>query len=456
MNTQSKIILVLFSILIGFVLLFGVFIFYSISQYAYEDFNERLQIRAVTAAKIELDYHQDRSYLKNFKEEYLQKLSEEKDYIFKLDTIKTLNSITSKLNVSESFLKETISQKVSYFNKDGKLFFAGILYNSKGSDYLVIVSAQNYYTLHHNTYLKQLLIGASLLAVFIISFVAYWFSAKISRPLNEITKRVSQIGTDNLNLRIRETTNSLEINTLAVAFNSMLDRLETAFETQNNFVSNASHELKTPLTSIICESELALYKERTKEEYKSAIENILSEAEELNGKLKALLFLAQTGFSSKNTNLDVINIDELIFDAKSTLTKIFPNNKIKIDFLNFPENPEQMQIKGNYQLLLLSISNIISNGIKYSNNQEVNVFVKFDDKNVEIEIVDKGIGIPESDMPFVFDTFYRASNTSDFEGYGIGLALSKNIIKIHKGDLFLTNQKPTGIKAHIRIPLDLS
>jgi len=84
MNSQSKIILILVGLLLGFILLFGVFIFYSISQYAYDDFHERLRIRAVTTAKIQLDYHEDSNYLKNFKEEYLIKLTNEKDFIFEL------------------------------------------------------------------------------------------------------------------------------------------------------------------------------------------------------------------------------------------------------------------------------------------------------------------------------------------------------------------------------------
>lgn len=453
MNSQSKIILILVGLLLGFILLFGVFIFYSISQYAYDDFHERLRIRAVTTAKIQLDYHEDSNYLKNFKEEYLIKLTNEKDNIFEINEEFSPEKVSQKLGVEKSFINEILRSKESSYSKD-KEFFSGLTYASKGKNYLVIVSAENYYNTHHQAYLKQLLIGASFFAVLIILLVGYWFSAKFTRPLSEISKRVNQIGTENLHLRIDKITQNKELGSLALAFNRMLDRLETSFEAQNNFVSNASHELKTPLTSIICEADLALSKDRTSPEYRESMLNIMSEAEKLDSKIKALLFLAQTGFSSKKVILSDVRIDELLIEAKSTISKIFPENHLLIKFETFPDNPDHMVIKANEQLLLLAITNIIGNGIKYSDNQEVVVELSQVANEIEIKISDSGIGIPPDDFPYIYDPFFRASNTTEYQGYGIGLPLARNIVRIHNGDLQVVPNTPKGVIVKIRIPLN--
>jgi signal transduction histidine kinase len=380
-------------------------------------------------------------------------LTNEKDYIFELNPGFSIENTANKLNVEKSFINNILNTKESYYNK-GTEFFSGLLYSSKGKDYIVIVSAENYYNTHHQAYLKQLLIGASLIAVLIIFLVGYWFSAKFTQPLSKISQRVNQIGTENLHLRIDNFTENKELNILAMAFNKMLDRLETSFEAQNNFVSNASHELKTPLTSIICEADLALSKDRESEEYRESMLNIMSEAEKLDSKIKALLFLAQTGFSSKKIKLEKVRIDELLMEAKATIADIFPGNHLKIKYESFPENPDNMIVMANQQLLLLAITNIIGNGIKYSDNQEVTLELSLIANEIEIKVCDTGIGIPNEDLPYIFDPFYRASNTSEYQGYGIGLPLARNIVRIHNGDLQVLQNEPMGVIVKIRIPLD--
>ena len=126
MKTQNKIIILLSSILLSFILVFGGFIYYTFTQYSYQDFHERLHIRAVTTAKIQLEHHREGSYLKSFKAEYLEKLTNEKDYVFALDTLKDLTALSTKLDVSRTFLNDAFRLKESYFNKNG-VFFTAII-----------------------------------------------------------------------------------------------------------------------------------------------------------------------------------------------------------------------------------------------------------------------------------------------------------------------------------------
>lgn len=452
MKTQNKIILLLSSILLSFILVFGGFIYYTFTQYSYQDFHERLHIRAVTTAKIQLEYHREGSYLKSFKADYLEKLANEKDYIFALDTLKDFSALSKRLDVSSTFLNDAVKLKESYFNKNG-VFFTGISYTVEGKNYLVIVSAENYYNTHHVVFLRQLLFGAFIISLLLIFFVSYWFSLKITKPLKEIMGDINKIGTDNLYLRLEGNNQNHELGSLILTFNQMLDRLETSFEAQNNFVSNASHELRTPLTTIIAEADLSLSRKRDTKHYEDSLKVILTEAEKLNTKTQALLFLAQTGFKGKELHFETVRIDELLLECKQTIDKIHPNNHLALNFSSLPENPENLLITANPQLLLLAISNIISNGIKYSNNQPVTVKVESINEAIKLTVSDMGIGIPNKELPYIYDPFFRASNTSNFEGYGIGLPLARNIIRIHKGELHVFSNIPAGVIVEIRIPL---
>lgn len=233
----------------------------------------------------------------------------------------------------------------------------------------------------------------------------------------------------------------------------MLDRLETSFETQNNFISNASHELSTPLTTIIGEADVTLVKERTTAEYIDALTVIQKEAERLEKITKSLLFLAQTGLTGKVQKFEKVRADQLLWDVKSTIDKINPKNKVQLNLSLMPDNPEQLKIQGNEQLLHLAISNLINNACKYSNNQTVIVSIGTAGDKVIIVIKDLGIGIPENELKYIYDPFFRASNTREYEGYGIGLPLTRNIVRLHKGELIVNSKINEGTTVQISFPI---
>ena len=232
----------------------------------------------------------------------------------------------------------------------------------------------------------------------------------------------------------------------------MLNRIEASFEIQNNFISNASHELRTPLTAIIGEADVSLSKTRKPEEYIDTMKIILEEAEKLDRKTKALLFLAQTGFNGKIVEFTTIRIDQLLWDVKETIQRINANSSIYLDISLMPDDPMKLKIKGNDQLLHLAFSNIINNACKYSNYKQVRVSIGVSNTSVIVVISDQGIGIPEKELSHIYDTFYRASNTKSYEGYGIGLPLTRNIIRMHKGDITVLSQEHNGTTVEVKIP----
>lgn len=452
MRIRTRIIVILVSVFVGLILAFSFFIYFFISRYSFNDFFKRLEIRCYTTAKIEFEKESESKMIKSFKGDYLEPLLDEKHYIIEIKSIQELKNQAKAKELNEEFITEIYQNDVASYRK-GSLFYSGIKYSTGSRSYIVITSAVNYYYSHHMDYLRKLLFSAILIATVLVVIVSWWVSKRLIDPVKAIATKMNSIGTDNLYVRLENNNSDDELGDLNRTFNSLLDRLETSFETQKNFISNASHELNTPLTSIIGEADVALARERSAEEYKEAISNILEEAEKLDKKTKALLYLAQTGYSNKQLNFDKVRMDQLLFDVRETILRIIPESRIHIDLSLLPESPEKLKVRGNEHLLHLAFSNLLINACKYSNNKDVNVSLGVSQTHIVVLIKDQGIGIPVNELPFIYDPFFRASNTGNFEGYGIGLPLTRNIIKIHGGELLVSSEKEKGTWVEVRLPL---
>lgn len=435
------------------VFLFGGAIYYFSYNYSYTDFYKRLETRATISAKYNFDKDSiDAESYRRIRQEHLEKLTEEREYLYQIKNEDDLVQIAKKMALPSGFLLDIYKYKKSTLQINDT-FFTGINYKANQKEYIIIVSAKNYYATHHLLFIRNIIIGAIILVALITVSLSFFFSKHIFDPIKNITDKVKQISTDNIHLRIEERDNDNEISQLISTFNDLLNRLETAFETQKNFVSNASHEFGTPLTSIMGEAEVMLMKERTPEEYQQSLKSILGQAERLNQITQTLLYLAQTGYTDKKVAFEILRTDELLWQTKEMVDKLNPKNNIVIDFSLLPENPLKLKVMGNKQLLYLAFTNILMNACKYSNNKPVQVSIASSENQVILLVKDQGIGIPESEIQFIYDPFFRASNTRHFEGYGIGLPLTRNIIKIHSGQLLVTSVVNQGTTVQIKLPL---
>lgn len=452
MKTYSKAVLIIASIFVVYTLIFTGYIYYSFSNFAFEDFYKRLEVRAGTIATMQLGEPDESLKVKETYTSFLENLPRQKYYIFPVKNGEVIGDLPKAF--PKKIVQNTLKYNTFNYNK-GDVFYSGLIYSDAvQKEYLVVVSAENYFYSHHIIYLRNLLITSLLFSLFLIFIITHFVLRTLVRPVRLIITEVNKIGSENLHMRLQvsESKEKDPISELKHTFNDMLNRIETSFETQKNFISNASHELNTPLTSIIGEADLILSKQRTIPEYEKALSNILEEAEKLEEKTKAMLFLARTGYTGNTQRFDKVRVDEILMDVQKNLLKVNKNLNIKMDFSLLPENPEKLKIKGNGQLLHLAISNIISNACKYSDNDEVFLALGSTARSVVIIIKDNGIGIPESDMPYIFDPYFRASNTFNYEGYGIGLPLSRNIIKMHKGELYVKSVEEKGTTVQIILP----
>lgn len=453
MKIQTKITWLFTAITASILLFLSGFVYFFASRNAFEDFYKRLEIRAIIAAKAKLG--QDRTHVNAYNEirrEHLEKLPSEKEYFFTVNEKAGKPDSAYISNVPASFFRRVMVEKEA-MHRAKNLFYLGILYEQPGSNHIVVVSAVNEFSREYLGSLKNVMVVGFLVSVLVMLTVGILFSRQILKPVRNITHRVKDISSNNLHLRLPEPAGRDEISELSYTFNNMLDRLETSFESQNNFVSNASHELSTPLTAIIGEAELALSKKRNEEAYTQSLRVVLNEAERLRHITTSLLSLAQTGFDGKKQQWEVLRADELVWAVKQSVDNINPGNHVYFDTTHLPEEERKLTIRGNMQMLILALSNVVLNACKYSDNKPVTIGVASTDERVLIIVRDMGIGIPENELPYIFDPFFRASNVGAYKGYGIGLPLSRNILRMHEGDIIVKSRAGEGCIIHISLPV---
>ena len=451
MKSQSKNILLLLIPFLIVIFLFSIFIYNSVSNYSEDYLFKLLEARAFKVAKEQLDKENGQITSSVYDLSISKKLPHEKDFFIPIKNNNDFINESKKIGIPVSFFKSVVRKGNAKF-VDKRFLYKGIRYESNDESFIVITAAENYFEMNQAENLIQTLLFAIGAAFLLLLYIAFYYSKNIFKPITIITEKVKEISSENLYLRLNDNNSNDELNELARTFNQMLDRIETSFETQNNFISNASHELRTPLTAIIGEADVTLSKPRKEEDYVESLKIILQEADKLDNKTKALLFLAQTGFNGKVQKFEKLRIDELLWDVKENLENLNPKNKIFINMELLPENPAKLKVNGNKQLLHLALSNIISNGCKYSNFNIVTISIGSSDDFIYIVIKDNGIGIPKNELKYIYDPFFRASNTKKYEGYGIGLPLSRNIIRMHDGKLLVNSIENEGTTVQITLP----
>ncbi len=455
MKIQTK-TTIIFTVLTGvFFLLLGTVEYFFLDNFTHNDFYKRLELRAKISAKFR--FEKDDVSTEAFREiekKYLEKLPDEQAFIYQLNRIPGQYTPSPDNEINRSFLDEIVKAGGGTIFRENKLrLYAGILYKDETGYFIVIKSATNEYGIEVLKELRYVMILTLIGSVIVIYLTGRYFAKRSFGPFRTINNKVNQINENNLHLRLDEIKGTDEIAELTRTFNKMIDRIEMAFETQNNFISNASHELRTPLTAIVGEADYALQKERPADDYKRSIEQVQSQAARLQHLINGLLDLAQTGFDGKKMTWEKLRLDQLICDVKENADDIFPGNRIIVSMLQLPPDEESMTITGSYNLLKVAVSNIVLNACKYSNNQQVDLQLSFKLQQALISVTDTGIGIPPGDLQQIYVPFFRASNTQGYEGHGIGMPLSANIIRLHRGHIEVDSEVNAGTTVRIFLPM---
>lgn len=278
-------------------------------------------------------------------------------------------------------------------------------------------------------------------------------SRRLLLPVKKMTETVKSISVRDLDTRLDVRGSKDELKDLAKTFNDMLDRLQRSYELQNQFVSDASHELRTPIAVIQGYANLLdRWGKEDKNVLDESITAIKSEAESMKRLVEQLLFLARSDKQTQKVEMANFKINELIDEVVKETKLIDAKHQI----LN--QYNEALTINGDKNLLKEALRIFIDNSIKYTEEGgviKINSYHR--NRNLVLEIEDTGSGISKEDLPHIFDRFYRAdkSRTKVTGGTGLGLSIAKWIVLRHKGTIEVQSKLGWGTKISILLPLKI-
>lgn len=307
------------------------------------------------------------------------------------------DSLPTTRRALQPYLNETAIQalyrgEVVRFRTD-KQVGAALYYPDNEGNFIVLVLSNNRYGAEIQQHIGWLLVGLLSVSAVLIYFVGRWYAVR------------------------------------------MVDRIDAAYRSEKSFISNASHELNNPLTAIQGECEISLLKERTPAEYQEALRRIASETKRIIQLMKHLLFLSHGDREILKSAVEPVFLAEFLMQWATGRVSFSPDNFAFV-------------VQANPNLLKIAIGNILSNACKYSADKPVEMRLRSN----RLEIIDTGIGIPAEEVERIFQPFYRASNTREYSGHGIGLSLSVRILQTYGARVTVHSVVGEGTTVGIEFP----
>ena len=323
-----------------------------------------------------------------------------------------------------------------------------------GKPYTVQVATPMDETLEALEWFPMILLFAAPLLLLAASAGGYWLSTRALAPVDEISLAAQRISIENLSDRLQVTQTGDQLQRLSQTLNAMLSRLEGSVRRITQFTADASHELRAPVSLIRTTAEVAVQRDRTAEEYREALDEILEEAERTSQVVDSLMMLARAD-SGKET-LECLPIDGrvVIRGAAEQGEKLARSHGLRFS-ATVPDAP--MPIQADTHALRRALLILMDNAVKYTpEGGSVEITVATANGFMVVSVSDTGIGIANPDLAHIFDRFWRADRARSREqgGTGLGLSIAKWIVEMHGGSIGIESELGKGSDFHLRVPLD--
>ncbi len=293
--------------------------------------------------------------------------------------------------------------------------------------------------------------SALLLTVLLGAGSGLFLASRALIPIHAITRIARQIGERDLTQRITLNRVDDELGQLALTFNTMLDRIERAFQHQQRFTADAAHELRTPLSIMHIGVEVILSQERTPAEYRAALDSIQEEVRRLTALTVGLLTLARADSHRLTLHRDLVDFSMLIRTVIDQIAPIAEHKNIDIQRDILPE----VRLEADEERMIQLALNLIENAVKYTpEGGLITVTLTQTSGQVRLTVADTGTGIPPEHLPHIFDRFYRMdrSRSRDNGGFGLGLAIAQHIVQLHGGEITVVSQVGVGTQFGVTLP----
>lgn len=302
------------------------------------------------------------------------------------------------------------------------------------------------------TRLLLLLGGAALL---VAPLGGYWLAGRATRPIAQIIDTTNRLHPDSLEERLPLRGTRDELDRLSATINGFLDRIARYLEQNREFTANAAHELRSPLAAIQSSLDVALNSDRTLEEYKELLTDLLGECEGLRVLVNQLLLLAESDAGSTRSAKEIVDFDQIVSKACDMFLGVAEMAGIELTL----ERIEPVQVAGEAGRLRQVVNNLVDNAIKYTRRGgrvAVELFPNASDQTVRLVVRDTGVGISDADLPHVFDRFFRGDKARPRSGLargtGLGLPICRSIVEAHQGTITLSSEVNRGTTASVILP----
>ena len=286
----------------------------------------------------------------------------------------------------------------------------------------------------------------------IIFGIAFLLSAILIRPFNRVADAIHDLK-EGFADEIEPVPDYLETEHIIDAYSQVVSRMKVLDDSRQEFVSNVSHELKTPLTSMkVLADSLLMQKDAPVELYQEFMEDIANEIDRENTIINDLLSLVKMDKTAADLNISNVNINEQLELILKRLTPIANKQNVELIF----ESMRQVDAEIDEVKLTLAFSNLVENAIKYNKEKGwVRITLDADHQFFTVEVADSGIGIPEESIEQIYERFYRVdkSHSREIGGTGLGLAITRNAILMHRGSIKATSVEGEGTTFTVKIPL---
>jgi signal transduction histidine kinase len=293
---------------------------------------------------------------------------------------------------------------------------------------------------------RRLIIQSLIFLIFLITILGLVYSNYSLNPINKVITDLNKLSKDDLSKRIQTDNSKDEIGKLIFSLNNLLARLEKGVNLEKQFISDISHEFKTPIFILRLNIESLINNNKLSNKELDNLTISLDILYSLSILIQKTMSLSRLELGLAPFRPEKMIINNTLNLVYETLLPIAVNKKLKLTF----DNNKEIEYTGDKDLLYMAFFNIIENAIKYTNEGKVNISFNDSNNDIEINIEDTGIGISENEKENIFARFYRIDNArSENKGYGIGLTIAKRIIDIHKGIIEIDSKLNHGTKFKI-------
>jgi heavy metal sensor kinase len=286
-------------------------------------------------------------------------------------------------------------------------------------------------------------------ASLLVALGGWLLTRQAFKPLGAVIKTAHRISSGDLSHRIESSQASEEIRELAAAFNQMIARLESSFQQIRDFSDNVSHELRIPLSILKGQTELGLRRLRSEEEYRKVLESNLEEIQRMEKIVERLLFLSRADRGEIELSYTPIDLNGLMEQVCSQFQVLAREKGIRIGLT--PNGP--VPVMGDGLLLRELLLNLVQNAMTYTSaGGEVKLILERDGGWIKLSVSDTGTGIPEHEIPYIFDRFYQVDRSRSSQGSGLGLSICKWIAEAHQGKITVGSAVGLGSRFTVSLP----